>query len=165
MKIIFLDVDGVLITEKSIVEQYYRNNKKPSSGYRQDFDVDCMNNLKEIVQISNANIVISSTWRLGDHSTDKGWIALLDRLNDYGLKERVIGYTPDLSWEYNNNFSKRGMEVQRWLDNNKDKDIDGFVIIDDDSDMFHLMPKLAKCSFKTGITNEVKFNALDIILK
>lgn len=46
-KYIFLDIDGVLITEK---------------GYG-ELDVFCQLQLKNIVDVTNAKIVISSSWR------------------------------------------------------------------------------------------------------
>jgi hypothetical protein len=161
MKVVFLDVDGVLNTERWLVEQYNKTGK-PHSCHHSEFDPLCMQNLKEFVEESDAYIVISSTWRLGNHETDEGWKALMDRLNDYGLRERVVGSTPDLSRKYDS-FCCRGYEIQEWLDRNEDKNIENFVIIDDDSDMFHLIGKLAKCSFKYGFTEEVRRRALQII--
>jgi hypothetical protein len=161
LKVVFLDVDGVLNTGNYIIEQYNKTGK-PHSGHHSEFDPICMKNLKDLVDETDAYIVISSTWRLGNHETDEGWMALMDRLNDYGLKDRVIGCTPDLSRKYNS-MCCRGYEIQKWLDDNKDKNIGGFVIIDDDSDMYHLMNKLAKCSFKDGFTFKVKRKALKIL--
>jgi hypothetical protein len=161
MKVIFLDVDGVLNTGRWIKEQYEKTGK-PHSCYYSEFDPLCLQNLKELINESNAYIVISSTWRLGNHETDEGWIALMQRLNSIGVEDNVIGYTPDLSRKYNS-FCCRGHEIQKWLNDNVNKNIESFVILDDDSDMFHLMDKLAQCDFMTGITEEVKNKALEIL--
>lgn len=162
MNIVFLDIDGVLNTERWIKEQYYKTGK-PHSMHYSEFDPICMHNLKKLVEETNSYIVISSTWRLCDHKTDEGWNALMLRLNQVGIEDRVIGYTPSLRMEFNGSYCCRGHEIQKWLDGNIDKNIENFVIIDDDSDMFHLIDKLAKCSFKDGLTKEVKDKAIEIL--
>jgi hypothetical protein len=51
MKIIFLDIDGVLCFSHRPVNGYFRFNKK------------CVQNLKRILKKTNADIVLSSTRR------------------------------------------------------------------------------------------------------
>jgi hypothetical protein len=161
MNIVFLDIDGVLNTERYIIEQYNKTGR-PHSGHHSEFDPICMQNLKEFVLETNSNIVISSVWRFCDKDTDEGWKALLSRLSDYGMEGRVISWTPSLSREFGT-ICCRGHEIQKWLDDNKDKMIENFVIIDDDSDMYHLMPFLAKCNHRVGFTKDIKEEALKIM--
>ena len=42
-------------------------------------------------------------------------------------------------------------------------DINKFVIIDDDNDMFDLIDHLAECDYQDGFVNEVKETALRIM--
>jgi hypothetical protein len=46
--------------------------------------------------------------------------------------------------------SVRGLEIQDWLDNHPG--VTDFVILDDSSDMAHLMPKLIQTDDATGLT-------------
>jgi hypothetical protein len=56
---------------------------------------------------------------------------------------RVIGMTPRL-------YQQRGEEIQQWIDDNE---FTGkFIIIDDDSDMCHLLPVLVRCDCQLGFT-------------
>ena len=54
-----------------------------------------------------------------------------------------IGMTPIL-------HQQRGLEIQKWIDDNNFKG--KFVIIDDDSDMCHLLPLLVRCDCQLGFT-------------
>lgn len=55
MKVIFLDVDGVLNSEKDLLE---------AKGKSELFDRP-LALLKELVESTKAKIVVSSTWRIG----------------------------------------------------------------------------------------------------
>lgn len=129
MKVVFLDVDGVILPIDN-------------SPTIQDFNSGCMNHLKRIVEESDAHIVISSTWRTSKFDRD----LLMHQLDKVGLKDRVIGDTPDLvhladsSWDDDagcfispDNWDEwqgtRGHEISEWLKVNKVKK---FVILDDD---------------------------------
>jgi hypothetical protein len=172
MKIIFLDIDGVLNSVQS-VHMYYRQwleEGKPEGCRSTDkWCPIAVSNLKMILEeCPDAKIVISSTWRLGD-----GWCTdVKEYFGDYGLDySRVIGKTPDISkiavgklkGEYRENGHHRGHEIQQWLDENTVSpegslltprfEISDFVIIDDDADMVHLKEKyLYKTDNRHGLT-------------
>ena len=60
--------------------------------------------------------------------------------------ELYIGNTPYFTDE------KRGIEIQNWIDNNWNNEIyNNFVILDDDSDMEHLMNHLVKTNNNLGL--------------
>ena len=86
------------------------------------------------------DIVVSSTWRI-----NKPIEELQDLLINSGFNPeiQVIGKTPVL-------YQQRGMEIQEWINihNFKGK----FIIIDDDSDMCHLLPLLVRCDCQLGFT-------------
>lgn len=157
MNIIFLDVDGVLNTPRYIE---YQIKYDRLDGYDAQFNFDpiCMKNLKELVEKTNAKIVISSTWRLLRKEKDIYWIELMNNLRLYGLEDKVIDCTPSLDIDTN-----RGQEIKKWIEENNDKDIENFVIIDDDTDMDDIFDKLAKCDIKRGFTREVKEVAFKIL--
>ena len=135
MKVIFLDVDGVLNTGR------YRKLLKKREGISYYdaqfiFDVIAMRNLKDLVSKYNAKIVISSTWRYFRHNEDNMyWKVLMGTLKAYQLDDKVIGVTPDLRDRYNT-ICCRGHEIKSWLDECNIQ-VDNYVILDDDANLFH----------------------------
>lgn len=97
--------------------------------------------VQKIIDATGAKVVISSTWRLLN-SLSK----LQQLLKAHGLSGEVIGVTP------RGDRGERGDEIQTWMD--KNGPIESFVILDDDSDMAHLMDKLVQTSFDTGLLDE-----------
>ena len=108
MKVIFLDVDGVLNSSQDGFTIKLGTNKH-------------LELLKQIVDKTDAKIVLSSSWRINNKT--KSFIE--NKLNEYGMS--IISSTPDLG-------SSRGEEIKSWLRETIDF-IDSFVILDDDSDM------------------------------
>jgi len=129
MKIIFLDIDGVL-------NNYY------TLGEGANWDPDLVKILNRIIKETKAEIVLSSTWRQITQYCD---------IIKNDMKIKYIGETPKL-WE------KRGVEIQTWLDENPG--VEKFVILDDDSDMVHLMPHLLQTDGEFGLTNEIADEAI-----
>lgn len=140
MKIIFLDLDGVLTNH--------------NTRFRTP-DLLCVNHLNEIINKTNAYIVISSTWRKYD-SLDK----LKDILNIGGFgidKNRILGITPRL-----NESHARGKEIQQWLDETN-LNIESFVILDDDADMIPNMRHLVQTDTFIGLTQEFVELAIKVL--
>ena len=88
--------------------------------------------LKEIIDRTNAKVVLSSTWRIGWKHLDIGltdtwairdFIELRDKLLEFGIE--LYDKTPI----FDKFMRRRGEEIQAWLDAHKD--VDGYVIIDD----------------------------------
>lgn len=123
MKIIFLDIDGVL------------NLMRPEfDEFGQLFHDEFVNNLKYIIDKTGAKIVISSTWRFSGLSTmKKMW-------KKRGLPGEVIDITPSDYQVFESkkfpvkdlNDVLRGHEIQFWLDHYDN--IESYVILDDDTD-------------------------------
>lgn len=141
MKIIFLDFDGVLNSSRFMHAEYDAGR---GSGLIDTLDSEAVNVLNEVIKLTDAKIVVSSTWRLGRTRTQ-----LQEILNKSGFIGKVIdktGTKPD---------SMRGNQIQKWLDDNKNfYDIESFVIVDDDSDMAHLMHRLVQTRSEDGLTHE-----------
>ena len=124
MKIIFLDIDGVLNClgcQEKIQGCIFVEEKKIFL-------------LKELVDKTGAEIVLSSTWRYGWECRDnienpspsqlqdiRLFEALEERLAFCGIKLR--GYTDD--------FGPRGKEIDAWLKAHFEENIESYVILDD----------------------------------
>jgi len=124
-KIIFLDIDGVLNV---------RTVERDEFG--QTFNKEFVENLKYIIEQTNAKIVISSTWRYnGMTSLKKMW-------EKRDLSGELLDVTPNdvFAVKYFKleffDLVKRGHEIQLWLDKHKDE-VENYVIIDDDDDMLN----------------------------
>lgn len=128
MNILFLDIDGVLVTHMSML--HYRNNYT--------FDDVCFKVLRQIINDYDLNIVLSSTWRKYDFKMKP----LEEQFLPFDLK--ILDNTPT-------NGKSRGHEIQSWLSTNQNKKIENFVILDDDSDMDHLCPKLVQTTMTFGL--------------
>ncbi|MCM3268818.1 HAD domain-containing protein [Paenibacillus elgii] len=137
MKIIFLDIDGVLVTSRHMVQS------KKYFGH--EFDPECVRNLQEILEKTEAKIVVSSSWREG---------RILKQLQSIfeinGIK-KVVGMTPIIEGAI------RGKEIKEYLNDilNSGVEVDKFVIIDDEEEMGELDDHLVETSFETGITKAI----------
>lgn len=160
INVIFLDIDGVLNTPRFQMIQI-KNFECDAYESQFNFDPICMRNLKELIDKTDAYIVVSSTWRF---DPDPRYMnEIVNNLKLYGIVDRIIGVTPDLSEKYNSMLI-RGHEIKQWIKENKNTfNIDKFVIIDDDNDMFDLIDHLAECDYEDGFINEVKEIALKIM--
>lgn len=120
MKVIFLDIDGVL-------NMMHINTGRDKYG--DIFHDHFVNNLRYIIDRTNAKIVISSTWRMSG-------LTIMKELWEFrNLPGEVIDITTDCPQIEGVEFYdlvERGHEIQEWLDNNV---VDNYVIIDDTSDM------------------------------
>lgn len=157
MKVVFLDIDGVVCTWMSMTNPdiilYLEDDPElPTVVHR--FDPESVKRLNQITDITGAKIVISSTWRILFQDDMK---TLIKYLKHEGITGEVIGRTPlDRECGYiNEDFpdgsrSVRGHEIQKYLNDNE---VEKFTILDDSSDMVHLMPKLVyvKEGMQTGL--------------
>ena len=135
MKIIFLDIDGVLINRASLMQKKSFDNPDPR----------CVERFNRIIQQTGAQIVLSSTWRIG-----RTVVECRELMTKFGVKAKLIDRTPI------NPSVIRGQEIQSWItEYEKHRDIDEFIILDDDSDMGNLLSHLVKCKFEFGLTDEI----------
>lgn len=152
MKIIFLDIDGV-------VNCWYTKERAPSKviGVEQRL----ITHIKEIVDATSAKIVLSSTWRKDwafDLLNGKDW----DYLREEFAKQDLyfFDYTPI------RRDSNRGEEIKEWLENTG-YDVYSYVIIDDD--MFDIRDlhegHMVHTSFNEGIKPGAVKMAIEILAK
>ena len=155
LRLIFLDVDGVLNHSGCKV-------LTPSGYYFVEEDKLAL--LREIVDATGAEIVLSSSWRKGyyeyaaGHLTDdaKDYLLLEETLADHGMP--IIGYTPMHDTAY------RGTEIVAWLKEHTELDVEGILILDDDKDMKPLDSFLIRTSFFSGLTQKQAAQAVSLLL-
>ena len=163
LKVIFLDVDGVLNSKDDLMIYRERNNITSCILYDEVEDRP-LKLLKEIVEKTNAKIVVSSSWRIGCCRSgkesifgDRLYIKLENRLKDYGMD--IYDITPSL-----NSGTQRGDEIREWISKNP---VDNFIILDDDSDMCEYLntEHFIHTTYEHGLTEELKDKAIDFLSK
>lgn len=154
-RIVFLDVDGVLIN----LACFSLGGAKRSGSHSQAHP-DCVRELNRITDTTGARIVVSSVWRHG------GLKRIRDILRSWGVTGKVIGITPDLCRAPKDSAiiiaTERGDEIQAWLDTTR-FNVETFVILDDDADMKHLKPRLIQSTFEKGLTPEHADRAIALL--
>lgn len=115
MKVIFLDVDGVLNDQMFL--HLYTNT---------EIDEARVARLAEIIKATDAVIVLSSSWRVLSEELDKTDMWVYDQLVNALYKYNLTIYdcTPVINMN-------RPLEIKTWLDDHKGQ-IDSFVSLDDD---------------------------------
>lgn len=153
MKIIFLDIDGVLNSQKFLDAGGNQKQTKFPEFVSKFIDCHAVSLLKQIVDATNAKIVISSTWKNGVDRTPEWFVDLFNTI--CGIQFDVIDKTPLLD-------TSRGEEIKAWLDNNH---VDNFVIIDDDGNDFldEQKHKLVQTTFENGLTEKEVDEAITIL--
>ena len=116
MKILFLDIDGVVLP--------FNVHGKT----RDDFDKKAVKVLNEIIEKTDCEIVISSDWR-NHHDLNQ-----LKNIFEYnGVIKKPIDTTPhSIKYDMESLDVGRADEIQMWLDENKEKyDIETYCAVDD----------------------------------
>ena len=145
MKIIFLDIDGVLNSRKSLANFKSLWQLSP----------DNISQLNRIIDATNAKIVISSSWRYCKEISSE----LESYLNnDCGIKGEIIGRTPVIGFS-----RRRGCEIATWVEEWQGETIESFVILDDGSDMEPFMDRLCQTSFEVGLTEKDADKAIKML--
>ncbi len=139
--VIFLDIDGVIETiywEKDQDGTWSYNVHK--YGHEEINNKQAIGWLNELYKKVPYDVVVSSSWR---YKMNKDEFQELFTRSGFDPKIKVIDTTPIL-------YQQRGLEIQKWLDDNNFKE--KFIIIDDDSDMCQLLPFLVRCDCQLGFT-------------
>lgn len=118
MKIVFLDIDGVLATADSIDRGYhFMVGEEDSYG----FEPACVNAFNRLIELTHCKVVISSSWRK-TISVE----ALKTFFQEQGVVCEIVGTT-----EFLGDNVPRWKEIGLWIDTNMRKG-DTWVVIDDD---------------------------------
>ena len=149
MKVLFLDIDGVLNTYGS----------SGSSVSWEHCKKDLMHNLERIIEETGAKIVISSSWR------EEG----IELLKENGFKhvDSIIGVVPlfDKDHKY---IETRGEKILEWL---KENEVEAYVVVDDEvfdicGDKCKAIPKenVVATNPTEGLTKEKADEVINIFL-
>lgn len=184
MKIIFLDIDGVLNCELWYKQRFEILDRSDVTGNYPlyEFAPFLIERLNKIIEATEAKVVISSTWRLGRTAQQ-----LQEILNSVGFKGEVIDVTPhfyakgkfdDKSISYT---IPRGCEIDWWLVNKGNFQrinwsrkfqeeylqkaiVKNYVILDDDSDMLYTqLEHFVKTDVYHGLKEEHAQQAITIL--
>jgi|SRR5882672_1174153 len=154
---LFLDMDDVLTSS-----DYMFGPRRPipqGDDFRSPYemiDPETIPRLNAIVEPTGALVVISSSWR---QVHPLGFIA--NAMVRHGFKGTVVGKTGYRS--DGDSGTRRGLEIQDWLDRASPVAQPRFVILDDDSDMGPLAPRLVKTTWQRGLLDEHVSLALKIL--
>lgn len=158
MKVLFLDIDGVLNSLEWAVDAGHGFGCPP--GYRNKcrkerlrWCPDMVRRLRRIVETTGASIVISSSWRGYGRtgSAVRKWRAMF---NVYGWRNApVLGETPDLTVQAGLVVAapKRGSEVAAWIAAHPHV-VEHYVCVDDCDDFLPGQP-LVQTSMRQGLTD------------
>lgn len=176
MKVIFLDIDGVLNHQNWFSRRHKEVDQNDIVSHYPfyEFDPKSVEQLNRIINETGAKVVVSSTWRLGRTITQ-----LQEILDRVGFIGEVIDKTPHFHAKGTDNEGERigytiprGCEIDWWLDNKgkfqrinwsieeQQKYIDkaivkNYVILDDDSDMLYGQGEhFVKTYTMNGLTEE-----------
>ena len=156
--IIFLDFDGVLNTNRKLTS--LRCQSLPiMDNYCYLFDPEAVANLKTIIDATNAEIVVSSSWRC------EGIDFLREMWGDRNMPGPITGVTPRYGATYGLE-NRRGWEIEKYLamlrqsENTQRK----YVIIDDyDSFLPHQQEFFIHTDSDVGITEADAEKAIKIL--
>lgn len=147
--IIFLDVDGVLNSYDQLEESKRLRGMAPKH----------VAELARVLRETDAKVVVSSVWRfeLNDDGSSRRGTRFRDELLEKGddgrlVLKRIIGRTKDLWGKAPDKKNVRGFEIQTWREEHGH--VGSFVIVDDDSDMGPLKPRLVKTDNALGLTRK-----------
>ena len=134
MKVVFLDIDGVL------------NCKRTPNPRKFPFIVDpvLLTRLNRLLELTGAKVVLASNWRYDP--------AGMFSARHYGVP--FIDTTPDLPNE------PRCNPIADWL--RRHSDVERFIVIDDEDDELDDLP-LFQPSRSTGITDDMVRGAADYL--
>ena len=130
MKVLFLDIDGVL-NSAAVLE---------ARGRHDAIDRGMVEQINRVTTETGCSIVISSSWR---------WLWKLGELKailrQHGLIDVVIDVTPKDKQD-----RRRDNEIQTWLAAHPE--VTSFAVVDDDTaDLTGVQDRLVGTSFMTGI--------------
>jgi len=173
VRVLFLDVDGVLNSEAYVrkLEDRHRelgHNEPPSPKSEttcdcfklsNQIDRDAIARLNRLVAATGSKIVISSSWRKLFDPPELHRI-----LSEHGLVAEIIGETPDafdeavrfdmkMAYGHDSDRLFRGHEIDYWL-RYTGTDVDRFIILDDGSDMAMHKNRLVQTDPEIGLCDE-----------
>ncbi|MDE7464451.1 MAG: hypothetical protein K2M48_05420 [Clostridiales bacterium] len=139
IKVLFLDIDGVLCLHEEGVVNWGENTNDDV------FDEQCCRRLKEIIEATDCKLALSSFWRL----QKRDCLNILRQLKPFGITSAdFIGGTPLMD--------HRGDEVMTFIE--RHPEIGTFVAVDDEDYSGDRFPadRLVLTQLERGITESAK---------
>lgn len=175
MKIIFLDIDGVLNSAFWYEKRFKESLDIPYPD--SEFDPETIQRLNRIIKNTKAKVVISSSWR--SSKTIKEMQELFNRL---GFVGEIIDFTPSFCIPHYNYNVPRGCEIDWWLDQQnfqrvnwskeeqneyiEKSQVKNYIIFDDDSDMLYGQREhFILTDRSVGLSEKDVINATEILNK
>lgn len=170
MKVLFLDIDGVLNSDawyhfaRTACRNYQRH--KVYIGNPVDDDIQYIHgniddravlNLLDIIKQTGCEVVLSSSWRSNKRHENQ---RIADVITAKGCPLKFLDVTPRTLDRH------RGFEIIQWLKENEDKYlIESFCILDDDEHDIpeELRPNFIRVDRNFGLTYIDVANAIDIL--
>ena len=168
MKVLFLDIDGVLNSHNWFgyrlycikndmhdrVLNFVNTNDERIKHKLSMIDDRAIANLNRIIEETGCKVVLSSSWR--------SCVEAENTLTEYILKLKGFNYelydvTPRILAKAFG--TQRGEEIQLWMDKESEKnEIESFVILDDDYDMLpEQMNNFIQIDGQVGLTDKDVF--------
>lgn len=152
MKVVFLDIDGVLN------QSNYRKEMIKKGHLSVILQREHLTLLKKVVDATDASIVLISSWRKFwrcEGSVDSAGQQIEQALDEYGLF--IIDKTPVL------HEGSRSDEVEQWLKNKHY--VEQYVILDDNDFLWSrkLQPHWVWCPAVTGFTDQLADVAINVL--
>jgi Swiss Army Knife RNA repair-like protein len=164
MKLIFLDIDGVLNSTRYVESDYYKQATANMSdaevmliAHHLHLDPDALRLVNDLVKRSGAQVILSSTWR-GKYSCEE----MTEMMKGRGADFVVSDATPALFGKVHSSRIPRGKEIGHYL-KLLEKQPDAYVILDDHDDMLTLKDHLVQTDIKLGLTQDDVEKALKIL--
>ena len=142
MKVLFLDIDGVINTYKTCQIA--------------DMDGNKIDLLIDIIDQTGCKIVVSSDWRRGGLGQDSDYQLYLKRYNDNADKviDATIGGTTTADMV-------RWRQIQYWLDTNDP--VDSFAILEDAHNMGIYSGFTVFCDSNIGLTRDLADDVISLL--
>ena len=173
-KFLFLDIDGVLNHDDWFESDGYRKNQ---AGWQVSmFDPECVKRVNKILKETNAELVVSSSWRdMKDLPEIFAGVGLPTSFYVTPHSDIIFRLNPIEDLYVDDIRYWRGSEIKYWLDH-KDPNAN-YVILDDDPDMleeqkYHFIqtsndklvtPKLYEYNKGSGLTDKCMNDAIQIL--
>jgi hypothetical protein len=164
VNVLFLDVDGVLNSERSFLAGASRlkayEEENPNDPYwkkitKCTIDPVACEIVNRICRTCDVKIVVSSTHRMHFPDDENKLSLMKDYFGNLGINpELIIGWTERL-------HTIRGVEIEEWLD--RHPNVNRYVILDDSSDMMpHQMEFFVRCDGLIGVSSANYFQMMNL---
>lgn len=183
MKVVFLDIDGVINTMAEVgfrecfgegvlkaheeaMEVHFDKQASRKNGSPYPFDPTSLYHLHRILEVTGAKIVVSSTWRT-DLETMKSWFAKGTLVRD-SIIDRTP-YSKEVPTEVKDRYRtvdgrfERGDEIHYWL--SLHPEVTKWAVLDDDSDMNMVMEGFFKTNSYDGLDFKTRREVIRHLMK